>query len=204
MRRRLLIAAGVVSLLAPTASWGQVQTDPDAESPAGSQYQIPLDGARSDGAPSGGTRDGSGSTGESGSAGRGGSGGSPPGGSGGSGGAAESGGGQAGEPSGGAADRPRSRVHSENGFGSSSLVPGAREDGRSGSGDGSGAAAGAASAGDAYGEGEASATDGGGVLAGSDNLREAPSNAGTYALLAALLLVGVISGLSVARAHRAS
>lgn len=120
------------------------RTDPDASSPAGVIYQIPFDAGRRDGAPhrrgpgtsgsaSGGSGGNAGSTlatgvagaGAGGSNGSGGSGGSDP-----SGGAASSSslGGTAsastGATPGNAAPDNPSSIHSENGFGSSSIVPG--------------------------------------------------------------------------------
>jgi hypothetical protein len=95
------------------------RTDPSASSPAGVIYQIPLDSARRDAAPVlpiGSRHNGSGGGGAGGGAGSGG-GSSRAGGGGGSGQSAQvaEGGGTAGNPS---------SIHSENGFGSSSQVPG--------------------------------------------------------------------------------
>jgi hypothetical protein len=96
------------------------RTDPKAESPAGVIYQIPLDSARRDAAPvlrSGRRRDGAGSSG-SGTGGPGG--GSGQGGdSSGSGGSAD-----AATAQGGGTPQNPSSIHSENGFGSASQVPG--------------------------------------------------------------------------------
>ena len=95
------------------------RTDPSASSPAGVIYQIPLDSARRDAAPVlpvGSRKNGSGGGGAGGGTGSGG-GSNPPDGGGGSGrgASASEGGGTAGNPS---------SIHSENGFGSSSQVPG--------------------------------------------------------------------------------
>ena len=94
-------------------------TDPKAGSPAGVIYQIPLDTGRRDAAPvlqgrrqhdssSGGVAGTSGGPGAGGSTGGGGVGG---------------GGGSSSNPGGGSASNPSS-IHSENGFGSASQVPG--------------------------------------------------------------------------------
>ena len=108
-------------------------TDPQAGSPAGVIYQIPLDTGRRDAAPvlrggrqhsgsSGGvtgTTGGPGGPGAGGLTGGGGSGGNP-----GSGGGSGSGGGGSGPNPGGGTPSDPSSIHSENGFGSSSRVPG--------------------------------------------------------------------------------
>lgn len=121
-----------------------IYVDPQANSPAGTIYAIPLDTARQDAAPhrrrgsSGGSKSNSkagvlGAVGSGGSGGSGGaSGGGGSGGSGGSGasGGASSAGGSGGGSSGGSSSvlvpggQPGSLIHSSNGFGSSSKVPG--------------------------------------------------------------------------------
>jgi len=138
----LLLAAGACA----PAAWGQgaepQRTDPDATSPAGVIYEIPLDSGRKDGAPH---RDGA-ATGPGGSAGTGGNGtgGSAGGGTSGSGGGSGAGapaGGENGDADGarasssgagradldgatsGAGAAAASSIHSENGFGSSTEVP---------------------------------------------------------------------------------
>jgi hypothetical protein len=146
------IAGGVAALAltigAQTAVAAEAQsvqrTDPKAESPAGVIYQIPLDSARRDAAPvlPSGRRDGgvggpgaggaggsgSGSGGQTGSSGGGGATGSggasgSPGGSGGHGGASGAALSASAAEGGGTPQDPSS-IHSENGFGSSSQVPG--------------------------------------------------------------------------------
>jgi hypothetical protein len=120
-------------------------TDPNANSPAGAIYSIPLDNARQDGAPHGhsSSSGGGGGTGSGSSGGGGGGGtGAPPssggtgsGGGGATGGGTASGGGgstpSSGSGSGNTSNavlvpggQPGSLVHSSNGFGSSSSVPG--------------------------------------------------------------------------------
>lgn len=117
-------AALFAGFAAPAAAQGPVSTDPAKNSPAGATYEIPLENARSDaapkrtpkskrGAPGRGRRDsGNGSepvTGGSGS----GSAPAPP----------------AAPPSSGQPDDvPRATLRSDNGFGSSSQVPGAPSD----------------------------------------------------------------------------
>ena len=138
--------AGCVASLALTigaqAAMAEAQaverTDPQAESPAGVIYQIPLDSARRDAAPvlPTGRRDGAqGATGNgAGGSGNGSGGGAGSSSSGGSGGASSSGGTSAhgagaglsassAAPDAGTPQDPSS-IHSENGFGSSSQVPG--------------------------------------------------------------------------------
>jgi hypothetical protein len=118
----------VVCLAAPPVSAQQQRTDPDASSPAGVIYEIPFDTARKDAAPKKArstkdepsSDDSSGQTTAAGAAGSSGSGG---GGNGDSGGGGGSGGGS-GDAA--ATDNPNvgTSIHSENGFGSSSMVPG--------------------------------------------------------------------------------
>jgi len=114
-------------------------TDPNAASPAGVVYSIPLDTARQDGSPhqvaGGPTGSGGGPSGGGGGGGTLGGGGGTGGGTGGSGGGA-GGGGRAAASASGSASRaaggvllvpggqPGSLVHSANGYGSSSAVPG--------------------------------------------------------------------------------
>ena len=116
------------------------RTDPQASSPAGVIYQIPLDTGRRDAAPvlpagrrrSGSSSQGGGATGGGpggGGPSRGGPGGGSPSGGGPSGGAGQSGpanGERASSevPAGGGTPSDPSSIHSENGFGSSSAVPG--------------------------------------------------------------------------------
>jgi hypothetical protein len=125
------------------------RTDPKAESPAGVIYQIPLDSARREAAPvlHSGRRNGGSGGSSNGTGGPGGGSGGPSGGSGGAGGGSGgAGGGQAGSSSGGGSGsagahgpgatlsasasegggtpQDPSSIHSENGFGSASQVPG--------------------------------------------------------------------------------
>jgi hypothetical protein len=111
------------------------RTDPQAGSPAGVIYQIPLDTGRRDAAPApvlaAGGRGGGGSAPGGGSVAAGGSGGGshPSGGAGGAGAAGTAGSGNAqgaGDRvgAGGSTEQDPSSIHSENGFGSSSKVPG--------------------------------------------------------------------------------
>jgi hypothetical protein len=107
------------------------RTDPQASSPAGVIYQIPLDTGRRDAAPvlpAGRRRSGSSSQGSSGGAASGGPGGGGPSSSGSSGapanGAASSESASNTPPAGGGTPNDPSSIHSENGFGSASAVPG--------------------------------------------------------------------------------
>jgi hypothetical protein len=153
------VAVALVMGLGGVAVAQEVRTDPNAGSPAGVIYQIPLDSGRRDAAPvlpvgsrhggpahTGGAGTGSGpgagvgggggSTGGSGAVGRSAAGGTGLGGSGsstgsgaaGSGaastGAAQSAGGGEGASTAGGTPSDPSSIHSENGFGSSSQVPG--------------------------------------------------------------------------------
>ena len=139
----MLLAAGACA----PAAWGQgaepQRTDPDATSPAGVIYEIPLDSGRKDGAPHrdgaaggpGGSANGTGTGGAAGGGTSGGSGGAAGGetpdgtatGSGDGAGAGSSGaqvaaaGGAA--AGAGTAASAASSIHSENGFGSSTAVP---------------------------------------------------------------------------------
>jgi hypothetical protein len=139
-----VLALALVLALAPAGAGAQnvQRTDPNADSPAGVIYQIPLDTARRDAAPTSSTArhrsdrnvDGAGSGGSGGAGGSGGS----AGGSGSDGGATGATGGSA--PGGGGADRAAtgsggdstltaggtepSSIHSENGFGTSDRIPG--------------------------------------------------------------------------------
>jgi hypothetical protein len=139
-----------VGLAVPSAQAAPQRTDPDATSPAGVIYEIPFDSARSDAAPkvsskktdgssnaagstgSGGSGGGTSGTGGSGSSGSGSSGSGATSGTGGSGssgsGSGTSAGGSGGTGGSGATSSTDPNVgtsiHSENGFGSSSVVPG--------------------------------------------------------------------------------
>jgi hypothetical protein len=131
------IALVLFVLASPSANAKQ-RTDPEASSPAGVIYEIPFDTARKDAAPKSarqggqdsGTSAGSAAAGAAGSTGGGGSGGggSGSGSSGATSGSASSGGSGSGggAANGSASDDPNvgTSIHSENGFGSSSQVPG--------------------------------------------------------------------------------
>jgi len=143
----LLVALSLVVWATPGyANAPAVQaTDPSANSPAGVVYSIPLDSARQDASPHGHSGAGNGSTGAGGGTGGGGTGGGGSG-AGGSGGSSSGAGGATGSSSGASGGsgagggsgsssgkpvpilvpggQPGSLVHSANGFGSSSRVPG--------------------------------------------------------------------------------
>jgi hypothetical protein len=157
----LLAVAGI----APGAALAQA-TDPDADSPSGVIYEIPLESARDDAAPRGG---GSGGT--------------------------QAGNGDGGTP---ASSVPaegldaESSIHSENGFGSSSEVPGASEAGAK-----QGSANGKADAGD----GSGTTAAGTGDAAGEDAIKTAnvssPPSTGRAVLLI-VLAVAAAAGLGFA------
>jgi hypothetical protein len=109
----LALSTGVQTAMAETQ-----RTDPKAESPAGVIYQIPLDSARRDAAPvlpTGRRKDGAGGAVGSGNS---------SGGSGGDSGSHAGSSGAGGSSEGGGTPQDPSSVHSENGFGSASQVPG--------------------------------------------------------------------------------
>jgi hypothetical protein len=173
----------VVCLAAPPVSAQQQRTDPDASSPAGVIYEIPFDTARKDAAPKKARAtadDGSGDqqnngTSSAGAAGTSGSGGGGNGDSGASGATASTG------SSGSSSENPNvgTSIHSENGFGSSSRVPGV-----------AGATVG---------------TDGPPSSAlHSDSSSSTTSPAVTYGLLLILLVVGGWIGLAASRGLRTS
>jgi hypothetical protein len=113
-------------------------------------------------------------------------------------------------------------VHSENGFGSSGIVPGAadanergaRGSGRSGQGGDTGKGSGnGAGAPGTTGNGVAPGLGGvAGVMSEEDlppgaaraSARPEPSQGGTYVLIAALLAAGLLSGVAAARGLRAA
>jgi hypothetical protein len=139
----LLVAISLCAVSAALARAPSVDsTDPQANSPTGSTYAIPLDAARNDAAPrhrkndaaSGGGGSGGGGGGSAaGGGGSGGGGGSAGGNGTGGGGSApggagnRSGGGGGSGAGGGSVNVAASSIHSENGFGSSSVVPGFRD-----------------------------------------------------------------------------
>jgi hypothetical protein len=163
----LLSIVIVLALLPQTAgAQGSHATDPSGDSPSGAIYEIPLERARDDAAPRG---DGRGNDGP-GSGGRGtdGSGAAGPTGSGGGGtgpGATSSG--DAG------ADGPQTSIHSENGFGSSTQVPGVGDPRDPG--------------GRADALGATASTDG------------APSEMSAFGLIAILTLTATVGGAAIAR-----
>lgn len=185
----------VGSLLLPGTSWAQgASTDPDATSPAGSVYRLPLDSARNDAAPKRRAPTGSGPSQGTGSAGR---------------------------DRDRDASRPSSAIRSENGFGSSTSVPGtsggdARDDGggsqgaggsgtSSGSGgSGSGGSGGGSGAGSgSAGEGTAAANDPAQTVSTRAEVDSGPSSVLTYGLLALVLAAGVAGGLVTRMRRRA-
>jgi hypothetical protein len=123
MRNISTLAATLLAVtgIAPGAALAQA-TDPDADSPSGVIYEIPLESARDDAAPRG---DGSGGT--------------------------QAGKGESGTPASSVpaeGQDPESSIHSENGFGSSSEVPGASAEASGTQGNGDGNAGGKTDAGD--------------------------------------------------------
>lgn len=193
VRRSSAIAAILATLVFPIAVEANSQTDSHASSPAGAVYEIPLQTARGDAAPKHpastqhtGQQSPGGGGGFGGSAGSGGSGGS--GGSAGSGGS----GGSAGSSAAGSGNEPGvlpAGIKTENGFGSSSKVPGLV------TGGGAGTSAGA----------------GGGGSSGSSIARlnarpvavpATPSAAASYALIVLIVLGGAGVGVAAATAIR--
>jgi hypothetical protein len=194
-------AVVVAGLPSPVSAQQAQRTDPDASSPAGVIYEIPFDSARKDAAPKSARGSGSNASGNSGSSqgsssgaagaagsggggsdGTGGSGGSGTGGAQGAGADANGGGGGAGGGSSSAsadASNPNvgTSIHSENGFGSSSQVPGVAGATVQGDGPPSSALRAATAATDA-------------------------SPAGTYGLLAVVTLVGGWIGVAASRGLR--
>ena len=184
----------LVVALVPSASPAVAQSgDPSAGSPSGVIYEIPLDNARLDAAPRrrGGSDGGSGG---------GGSGGGGSGGGGSGGGGSGDSQGTAGAGQGGTV----SPIRSENGFGSSSTVPGAAgiaaKKSSSGGDDGNGGASGTGGKGTgAQGSGGANGSANG---ASAESIRDAgsasitPSRSRAYVLL--LLAVVLAAGLGIA------
>lgn len=137
----ILVVLAAALGLAPSAMAEPAaqRTDPQATSPAGVIYEIPVDSGRRDGAPhrqAGGSSGGGSSTGigSGGGTGGGGATGGGPTGSGGGGAAGTGGAGTGGTGAGASGSRPGgasaedpSSIHSENGFGSSSQVPGTQQ-----------------------------------------------------------------------------
>jgi len=175
MKLAVLVAA-LIAAPAQVASAQAPPTDPDAATPAGSIYQLPLDQARVDAAPK---RNAAGATspGTRASSGSGGS---------------QTGANQA------------SALRSENGFGSSSVVPGAEPRDRtagSGAGPSREARSAKASSGSAVGgASDATARDGGVPVTGSSapdtKASAAPSSTRVYLLLALVLAVGIAGGMA--------
>jgi hypothetical protein len=188
VRRLSLIGSLAIALfvLAASAAFGaQQRTDPKASSPAGVIYEIPFDSARKDAAPQS-ARDGSSTSGDSSAAAAAAAGGSGSGGSGdggaGDGSSSADGGSDAnaGAGAGGAAGSDPNvgtSIHSENGFGSSSQVPGVGGATVQGDGPPSSALRTASSATDA-------------------------SPVGTYGMLGVVVLAGGWIGIAAARGLR--
>lgn len=173
MKLAVLVAIFVTALV-PSASAQGPTTDPDAATPAGAIYQLPLDQARVDAAPK---RPGSANA----NAGDGG----------GDGGSSGSGGSSTGNV-------PTSALRSENGFGSSSVVPGVKPQARTA---GAGGSRGAGSSGSAAGGADDTAGGDSGVpLTGSSvpatKASAAPSSTRVYLLLALVLAVGIAGGMA--------
>jgi len=179
MKLAVLVAV-LVAAPAPLASAQEPTTDPDAATPAGAIYQLPLDQARADAAP---RRPAAGSTNAAGASG-----------------------------SAGSQRRavPTSALRSENGFGSSSVVPGAEPRARSAGAPGSqsDAASGSGKTGAADGQESGTPEPGAGAgVTGSSGAEAkasaAPSSTRVYLLLALVLAVGIAGGLATrVRAHR--
>ncbi len=175
MRTISTLAATLLAIagIAPGVAHAQA-TDPDADSPSGVIYEIPLESARDDAAPRGGGTGGS-----------------------------QAGNGDGGTPASSvpaATQDTESSIHSENGFGSSSEVPGASAEasGKQGNGSsedeaGAGAGADASAAGGAAGAGN-------GDSAGEDAIRTAnvSSPSTGRALLLIVLAVAAAAGLGFA------
>jgi hypothetical protein len=182
-RPGLICGALLASLLLHAAAAYGAPGDPEAGSPSGGVYELPLEAGREDAAPgSGGTTapetGGGGGTGQGSGSGEGG-----------------------GEAAGGEGEEAGSNYRSENNFGSSSQVPGT---GAGGAGTG-GAAAGAAGGGGS-GDGAGGAAGGGGGSGAEldPTAAEVPdtgntSVAGNLALLATILVLAALVGVFVAR-----
>jgi hypothetical protein len=177
--------------LVPVAVHADDGVDPHASSPAGKVYEIPLETARRDAAPhrKSSTRDSGGQTGQSGSSGSGGTGG---------GGGATGGGSPGGGASGGGGELPQgSAIKSENGFGSSSQVPGlSAAQAKASAGKAKAASAAAAGTG---GTAAVQATRASDTAANPD---DAPSTGGSYGLILLIVLGGAAAGLAAATAVR--
>src|SRR4051794_13455906 len=195
--RYALFAVALAAALALPRSAPAQTGDPAEGSPSGVIYEIPLDNARHDAAPSG-RRHGRGSGQGAGGAGAGGGGAGRSGGAGGAGGA-----GRAGGAAGGAGGTV-SPIRSENGFGSSSAVPGATvpsqaKDRARGHGKATKAAEGTAPGGTARGTGGSSGSEAGATAEGlgaSGSAAVTPSRSRAYLLL--LLALVVAAGLGIA------
>jgi hypothetical protein len=111
----IVVLALLIAAFGSAPAVAQTKTDPDADSPAAAQYQLPLDAARKDAAPrpSGGSKSKRGAAATGGDSGDGSGGGTP--------------------PANGNSTSP-STLRSENGFGSSSKVPGVADAVKGGTG----------------------------------------------------------------------
>lgn len=168
----------------PPAASAQLPSDPPADSPSGTVYEIPLDGARRDAAPRGGGAGGSGTTGSIRSENNFGSSSQVP-----------------GAPVGGGGDTSAAQAAGDGGrAGAGSPRAGGGASGRAADGGrGSGGSAGATGAGALPGAGTTAA----GATADTDGAEAAgPSTGVSIALLAAILLVGLAVGATSARHAR--
>jgi hypothetical protein len=194
--RYAVLAVALAAALALPRSAPAQTGDPAEGSPSGVIYEIPLDNARHDAAPSGrrhgrGSGQGAGGAGAAGGGARGG-GGAGAGAAGGAGGA------------GGGAGGTVSPIRSENGFGSSSAVPGAIAPSAAkhrarGHGKATKAAGGTASGGTARGTEASSGSEAGATAEGlraSGSAAVTPSRSRAYLLL--LLALVVAAGLGIA------
>lgn len=161
-------------LLPGTSVAQEAATDPEAGSPAGTIYELPLDDARNDAAPKRPAPQQSGRP--------------------------QSGGSQ----NGGNQDstRPSSAIRSENGFGSSTSVPGADDstggglNGTSGGSGSAGADSGSRSGGSTPAAGDAARSSGAAqATTSSADVDSGPSGLMTYGLLALVIAAGIAGGL---------
>lgn len=158
---------------APAASFAQaLPSDPEADSPSGVVYELPVDRARQDAAPRGGSPAGKGETGDGGGGGGTSSGAAP-------------------ESSGAVSGTTAGSIRSENNFGTSSKVPGAPSK-RRGSGDRS-------RGNETSGAVPPSLEDFASVAPTSSATTDGPSDGVVFPLLAALLALGAGIGVVAGR-----